>query len=70
MSRGGASATSSRPPSVEAPAERVRIAGAIESDAISLAHVIAEASISERQGRRIDSADGASMERKKREGYF
>jgi sulfate adenylyltransferase subunit 2 len=49
------------------------LTGAIESDAASLDAVIAEmetASVSERQGRLIDSDEAASMEKKKREGYF
>lgn len=49
------------------------LTGAIESDAETLADVIAEleaSSVSERQGRVIDKDTGASMERKKREGYF
>ena len=49
------------------------LTGAIESDAETLADVIAElesSSVSERQGRVIDKDAGASMERKKREGYF
>jgi sulfate adenylyltransferase subunit 2 len=49
------------------------LSGAIESDATTLAEIVAEvgtASVSERQGRLIDSDEGASMEKKKREGYF
>ena len=49
------------------------LTGAIESDASTLAEIIAEvenAAVSERQGRLIDSDDTASMEKKKREGYF
>jgi sulfate adenylyltransferase subunit 2 len=49
------------------------LTGAIESDAATLDDVIAEmqaARSSERQGRLIDGDDTASMERKKREGYF
>ena len=47
--------------------------GAIESSADSLEAIVAEmqtARVSERQGRLIDSDESASMERKKREGYF
>ncbi len=50
------------------------LTGAIESEAASLADIIQEmllATTSERQGRAIDrDAGGASMEKKKREGYF
>jgi sulfate adenylyltransferase subunit 2 len=49
------------------------LSGAVESSAATLDEVIAEmqsARNSERQGRLIDADDGASMERKKREGYF
>ena len=49
------------------------LTGAIESDAADLDAVIAEmeASVqSERAGRLIDQAEGDSMEKKKREGYF
>jgi sulfate adenylyltransferase subunit 2 len=49
------------------------LTGAIESDAASPAEIVAElqgARQSERQGRLIDADEGASMERKKREGYF
>lgn len=49
------------------------LTGAIESSATSVADVLQEMSSarnSERQGRLIDSDDAASMERKKREGYF
>ena len=49
------------------------LSGAIESDAETLPDVIAEmllARVSERQGRVIDYDEEASMERKKREGYF
>src|SRR5581483_5787765 len=49
------------------------LTGAIESDAASVAEIVAElraATHSERQGRLIDSDGQASMERKKREGYF
>jgi sulfate adenylyltransferase subunit 2 len=49
------------------------LSGAVESPATNLAEIIAEmraARSSERQGRLIDSDTEASMERKKREGYF
>jgi sulfate adenylyltransferase subunit 2 len=49
------------------------LTGAIESQARTLAEIVAEtfgARSSERQGRLIDSDEAASMERKKREGYF
>ena len=49
------------------------LTGAIESDAATLDDIVAEmvsARSSERQGRLIDSDETASMERKKREGYF
>jgi sulfate adenylyltransferase subunit 2 len=49
------------------------LTGAIESDAETLDDVIAEmraATTSERQGRLIDTDESASMEKKKREGYF
>jgi len=49
------------------------LSGAIESDATTLPDVIREmllARVSERQGRVIDYDEEASMERKKREGYF
>jgi sulfate adenylyltransferase subunit 2 len=49
------------------------LTGAIDSDADTLEKVIAEmlvARSSERQGRVIDRDAGASMERKKQEGYF
>jgi sulfate adenylyltransferase subunit 2 len=49
------------------------LTGAIESAATDLSGVIAElldARSSERQGRLVDAALQASMERKKREGYF
>jgi sulfate adenylyltransferase subunit 2 len=49
------------------------LTGAIESSAATLDDIIAEmqaARSSERQGRLIDTDDTASMERKKREGYF
>ncbi len=49
------------------------LTGAIESDAASAAAIVAEmrtARFSERQGRLIDTDEAASMEKKKREGYF
>jgi sulfate adenylyltransferase subunit 2 len=49
------------------------LTGAIESNAASVPEIVAElrrSSRSERQGRLIDSDEEASMERKKREGYF
>jgi sulfate adenylyltransferase subunit 2 len=49
------------------------LTGAIESEATSLDAIIAElqgAAVSERQGRLIDTDETASMEKKKREGYF
>jgi sulfate adenylyltransferase subunit 2 len=49
------------------------LTGAIESQAASLEAIVAEmrtATVSERQGRLIDSDEAASMEKKKREGYF
>ena len=49
------------------------LTGAIESSADTLDAIIDEmrtATVSERQGRVIDQDAGASMERKKREGYF
>ena len=49
------------------------LTGAIESDAVTVADIVAELSAarsSERQGRLIDHDDSASMERKKRDGYF
>jgi sulfate adenylyltransferase subunit 2 len=49
------------------------LTGAIESDAASLDDIVAEmetARVSERQGRLIDLDEAASMEKKKREGYF
>jgi sulfate adenylyltransferase subunit 2 len=49
------------------------LTGAIESDADSLEEIVAEmqtAQVSERQGRLIDTDETASMEKKKREGYF
>jgi sulfate adenylyltransferase subunit 2 len=49
------------------------LTGAIESEAATLDDIVAElrgSHLSERQGRLIDSDETASMERKKREGYF
>ncbi len=49
------------------------LTGAIESPAITLEEIVAEmfmARTSERQGRVIDHDENASMEKKKREGYF
>lgn len=49
------------------------LTGAIESSAATLAEIVAEMQavrVSERQGRLIDSDESASMEKKKREGYF
>src|SRR5262249_20846373 len=49
------------------------LTGAIESSATTLAEIVSEmltATTSERQGRLIDSDESASMEKKKREGYF
>ena len=49
------------------------LTGAVESDAADLEAVIAEmesSALSERAGRLIDHADGDSMEKKKRDGYF
>jgi sulfate adenylyltransferase subunit 2 len=49
------------------------LTGAIESDADTLDDIVAEmktAQVSERQGRLIDNDESASMEKKKREGYF
>jgi len=49
------------------------LTGAIESDAKTVDGIIAELEsvrISERQGRLIDSDESASMEKKKRQGYF
>jgi sulfate adenylyltransferase subunit 2 len=49
------------------------LTGAIESPATSLEEIVVEmstATVSERQGRLIDSDEAASMEKKKREGYF
>ena len=49
------------------------LTGAVESEAADLDAVIEEmerSALSERAGRLIDHADGDSMEKKKREGYF
>ncbi len=49
------------------------LSGAIESEATTIEEIVAEmqvAKVSERQGRLIDSDEAASMEKKKREGYF
>jgi sulfate adenylyltransferase subunit 2 len=49
------------------------LTGAIESNAVTLEDVVSEmrsTRLSERQGRIIDGDETASMERKKREGYF
>jgi sulfate adenylyltransferase subunit 2 len=49
------------------------LSGAIDSTAATIEEVVAEmriARVSERQGRLIDSDETASMEKKKREGYF
>ncbi|MBV8594390.1 MAG: sulfate adenylyltransferase subunit CysD [Caulobacteraceae bacterium] len=49
------------------------LSGAVESEAETLPQIIQEmllATASERQGRVIDQEQGASMETKKREGYF
>jgi sulfate adenylyltransferase subunit 2 len=49
------------------------LTGAIESSAATLEEIVAEmltARTSERQGRVIDHDENASMEKKKREGYF
>ena len=49
------------------------LTGAVESDADELASIILEllsVKTSERQGRAIDTDDNASMEKKKKEGYF
>lgn len=49
------------------------LTGAIESEASSLEAIVAEmftARTSERQGRLIDTDEKASMEKKKKEGYF
>jgi sulfate adenylyltransferase subunit 2 len=49
------------------------LSGAIESEATTIEEIVAEmqvARVSERQGRLIDTDEAASMEKKKREGYF
>ncbi len=49
------------------------LTGAIESAAATVGEILAElrqSRTSERQGRLIDSDETASMERKKRQGYF
>ena len=49
------------------------LTGAIESNATSLEEIILEllkSTVSERQGRAIDKDSNASMEQKKKEGYF
>jgi sulfate adenylyltransferase subunit 2 len=49
------------------------LTGAVESAAAGVAEIIGEmlsTRTSERQGRVIDHDEGASMEEKKREGYF
>ncbi len=49
------------------------LSGAIESEAATVAEIIAEmrrSTVSERQGRAVDHDQPASMERKKQEGYF
>jgi sulfate adenylyltransferase subunit 2 len=49
------------------------LSAAVESDARTLDDIIAEmraTRTSERQGRLIDTDESASMEKKKREGYF
>jgi sulfate adenylyltransferase subunit 2 len=49
------------------------LTGAIESDAATLADIVTElraSHLSERQGRLIDTDEAASMERKKKQGYF
>ena len=49
------------------------LTGAVESSATTVAEIVQElqaARRSERQGRLIDSDSNASMEKKKREGYF
>jgi sulfate adenylyltransferase subunit 2 len=68
-------------PGEQSKVERVRfrtlgcypLSGAIRSDAATLEDIIAEmrnSTFSERQGRLIDHDESASMEKKKREGYF
>ncbi len=49
------------------------LTGAIDSEASTVSEIVAELQtvrISERQGRLIDTDEAASMEKKKREGYF
>ena len=49
------------------------LTGAVESEATTLAEIIAEmrsSRTSERQGRAIDHDGSGSMEQKKQEGYF
>jgi sulfate adenylyltransferase subunit 2 len=49
------------------------LSGAIDSTATTIEDIVGEmqtARVSERQGRLIDSDEAASMEKKKREGYF
>jgi sulfate adenylyltransferase subunit 2 len=49
------------------------LSGAIESEATTIEDIVVEmqlARVSERQGRLIDTDETASMEKKKREGYF
>jgi len=49
------------------------LSGAIESNATTIEEIVKEmqvAKVSERQGRLIDTDEAASMEKKKREGYF
>lgn len=49
------------------------LTGAVESNATTLSDIIVEltkSTSSERQGRAIDNDDNASMEQKKKEGYF
>jgi sulfate adenylyltransferase subunit 2 len=49
------------------------LSGAVVSDAADVEAIVAEMLVStksERQGRLIDHDEAASMERKKREGYF
>jgi len=49
------------------------LSGAIDSSATTIQEIVSEmqtATVSERQGRLIDSDEAASMEKKKREGYF
>ncbi|WP_027556447.1 sulfate adenylyltransferase subunit CysD [Bradyrhizobium sp. Cp5.3] len=49
------------------------LSGAIESEATTIEDIVAEmrlTKVSERQGRLIDTDEAASMEKKKREGYF